>query len=140
MTTEIDTSKKNWQKQMAEKMKKKEEFVLLTSSEELAKDLESGKIKNRTLKLIFLGGGAAAAGGIAGLSGTAGAAVTFGLAAAADPELVSKVTLAIIAGVCTVICGGFIVLIVKMLKDKNYAFEVEYKAGKWYCKATPQPA
>jgi hypothetical protein len=39
----IDTSQKDWQKQMEQSMKKGEKFLLITTDEKLAKSLELGK-------------------------------------------------------------------------------------------------
>jgi len=127
---EINTSKKGWQKQMAACMKAKEEFTLITDDPNLAKDLANGQTLNQTLKVILLGSSAVATGGV--VTGTAvgmgtGAKVfaLTGLAAAANPEPVSKTALIVLTGVLGVALLGTVAFMIWWLVQNKYEFYME---------------
>jgi len=135
---EIDTSKKNWQKEMSEAMEKNEKFILITDNEELAKGIVEKKLKMKTLKMILLGSAAGGA-GIAGLSGIAGIAATSSIVAVADPEPVSKTVMIVVSAICFAIGAGFLYLLIKMLMNNKYKFKIVVSKveGKFKVEAEP---
>ena len=118
-------------------MRKHETFEIQTQDKELAQALVKGDMNIKTLRAILFGTaavgatGSAATGGVVGVTGVAKLAAGSALAAAADPEPITKVILAVVAGICFI--GGciFLYFLVKRLIEKSYAFEIkgEDKAG-----------
>jgi hypothetical protein len=132
----IDTSIKDWQKQMDACMKSGETFTLLTSDPRLADALEKGKYNVGLIKLILFGSGAAGAGAtsaatasmaIVGVSGAAKIAAGTAIFSLADPEPVSKIILAVIALIAFTLGCYFVYRLVKMLVKSKYKFTIDKK-------------
>ncbi len=122
----IDTSRDGWKKQMDASMRKGERFTLITSDGKLADALEKGKFNVGVMKLILFGSGAAGAGAaIAGLSGGAKITAARTLLAIADPELITKVALVVLAIVALALGCYCICRLVKMLLQKEYKFRIK---------------
>ncbi len=131
----IETSKKNWQKEMEACMSNNEQFVLITKDEKFAKALGKGGFNIGLLKIILMGStiaatavgtGATIVGGVAGLTGIAGIAAFSSIAAAADPEPVSKAILAVVAIICFALGAYFVYRLVKMLMSGKYKFTIRH--------------
>jgi len=139
----IKTSDKGWQKEMEKCMSNEEKFILVTKEEKLAKTLERGKIKMGDLKLILFGTGAAAAVGaggaaIVGVSGIAAVGATTGLLAIADPEPISKTTLAAITAICAALGSYFVYRLVEIMIKEGYEWEAEKEGDVWRIKGKPK--
>ena len=132
----IDTAQKDWQKIMEASMSKKEKFLLITTDKKLAESLEKNEFNVGVLKLILIGSTATAVGaatisaGVSGLSGIAVLASSTALLSLLDPEPVSKIVLAVIAGICFSLGAYFVYRLVKMLISGKYRFRLKYKKYK----------
>lgn len=134
----INTSEKNWQKQFADSMKKKEIFNLVTDNEKLAEGLIRGEYNKPEILKIILGGSKLGGIGVCGVTGVASLGVTSGRVAVVDPELITKTILAIVAGVCFIGGGIFVIILVKMLLSKKYKFRLNIRRNNsWEIEAEP---
>ena len=117
---EIDTSKKEWQKEMYKLMSEKERFVILTEDKELVKILTENNYNIRDLKRVMLGTAAGAA-----IFGTAKAAFFARTISMVDPEPTTKTFLIAMVPVL------FFVSKVDCLVNHKYKFSIRTKYGKF---------
>lgn len=124
----VCTWMKDWQKQAAEYIKKKQDFILLGERqylEELIETYKKGDFK-KFAKLFLLGGGAGAV-ALTGVSSTT-LSIVFGLGTFSllDPEPISKIAAAAIAGVVGAVVLAILIALFYLFKDrKNIEFKLQ---------------
>ncbi|MEZ5576134.1 MAG: hypothetical protein R3F44_11030 [Candidatus Competibacteraceae bacterium] len=80
--------------------------------------------------------------GVLGLDGIASLAGGSAFLSIADPELISKIILAIIAGICFILGAYFVYRLIQMLISNKYKFTFKYKdkdqnGDRWEFEARP---
>lgn len=142
----INTGEKGWQKKLSTAMKNKETVIIQTTDKKFAEKLEANKIDTGFLKTVLFGSVSAGAGTatIMGVSGLAKVGALSFLAAAADPEPISKSILVGI-GVALGIFGlGWLVYLIRKLVKNKYRFKfkakIKTKAGVFCWEFEAEPA
>ena len=140
----IDTSKKDWQKRMTAQMNEGESFRLLTTSEDLAKSLDEGKLNRGALKFFLMGTGVGFTGGFtaARLLNPSFLSKVIGVVVNLDPEPVSRSVIALVSATAGAVSVYYVYRMVEKLVKGQYNFRIiqQNAEDEWVIEARPAEA